>query len=129
MSILIAEDNSVNRRILDLNLRKHGFQTVLTTTGKEALDYLSSNQDVELIITDIMMPEMDGITLIQKIKENSDLKDIPIIVCTARKDVETVKEIALLGAVNYIVKPILASVLLQKVREALGISEGDSEYI
>ena len=120
MSILIVEDNELDQKIVDLNLRKHNFDTILKNSVKEALDYLSTDKDVHLVITDIMMAEMDGIELLQKMKENEELKEIPVIICSALKDMETVKETVQLGAIDYIVKPIRASVLLEKVRKALG---------
>ena len=120
MSILIVEDNELDQKIVDLNLRKHNFDTILKNSVKEALDYLSTDKDVHLVITDIMMAEMDGIELLQKMKENEELKEIPVIICSALKDMETVKETVQLGAVDYIVKPIRANVLLEKVRKALG---------
>ena len=121
MSVLVVEDDPVTMKILDLNLRKHGIKTILKETGSEALDYLSSNQDVELVVLDIMMPEMDGLEVVSKMREKSELKDIPVIMCTALSDTETVRKAASLGVVDYVVKPVNAGVLLEKVRKALGI--------
>jgi CheY-like chemotaxis protein len=121
MSILVVEDDLVTMKILDLNLRKHGLDTVLKETGSDALDYMSSNQDVELVVLDVMMPEMDGLQVVSKMREKPELKDIPVIMCTALSDTETVRKAASLGVVDYVVKPVNAGVLLEKIRKALGI--------
>ncbi len=120
MSILIAEDNIVSQKIIELNLRKHRYDTITVQTGKEALKVLLENPDIRLLITDVMMPELDGLTLLSKMKETPMLREIPVILCTALKDVDTVKRAIELGCKYYIVKPINPGQLQQKVREVLG---------
>ena len=112
-------------RIIDLILRKHGFNSITKHTGDDALNYLSSHQDIDLVILDIIMPGMDGIQVLEKMKEKPELRDIPVIVCTTRKDAETVKKAVSLGAAGYIVKPVNAGVLIQKVREVLDIIDDE----
>lgn len=119
MSILIVEDNPVSAKIIEFNLQKHGYQTSIAQTGGEALECLESTPEIRLIITDIMMPEMDGLELLKKIKEHSEWKGIPIIMCTCLSDVETVKKAGEAGCRHYVLKPIKAVHLLEKVREAL----------
>lgn len=120
MSILIAEDNLVNQKIIELNLRKHQYHTITTQSGKEALKVMSENPDIELLIADVMMPELDGLTLLRKMKETPALRGIPVIMCSTMKDVDTVKKAIELGCKYYIVKPINPGQLQQKVREVLG---------
>ena len=86
-------------------------------TGEEALDCLSSNPDIQLMITDIMLPEMDGLALLGKMKESHDLKNIPVIMCSAHSQTEIVQRAIELGCRHYIVKPINPGRLLQKVNE------------
>ena len=125
MKILIVEDDLVVVRIIDLILRKHGFQSTAKYSGQEALNYLSSHQDVDLVILDIIMPGMDGIQVLERMNEKQEMRDIPVIVCTSRKDAETVQRAVSLGAAGYIVKPVNAGMLVQKVREVLGIEEDE----
>ena len=68
ISILIVEDNPVNARLLALMLHAQGYQTVMTRNGREALATVAETQDIQLIITDYMMPEMDGLEFIVKVR-------------------------------------------------------------
>ena len=124
MSILIVEDDPVSSRILELTLRGHGYQTIAARTGNEALECLSSTPDIQLIMADIMMPEMNGLELLGKIKEHPEWKKIPVVMCTALADSKTVEKAAELGCRHYVTKPIHVGSMLRKVHEAL---EGNVE--
>ena len=119
MSILIVEDNPINAKVLEVNLQKKAYQTILAQNGKEALDHLASTPQIQLIIADIMMPEMDGFEFLNTIKEHSEWKNIPIIMCSSLADMETVKKAADAGCRHYIIKPFKKEHLLAKVRETL----------
>jgi CheY-like chemotaxis protein len=119
MSILIVEDNPINAKILEVNLQKNNYQTILAQNGKAALEHLSSTPQIQLIIADIMMPEMDGLEFLDKIKERPEWKNIPIIMCSSLSDMETVKKAADAGCRHYIIKPFKKEHLLAKVRETL----------
>lgn len=120
MSILIAEDNEISTAILESNLREHGYATIVARTGPEALELLKTNHDVELVITDINMPGLDGLGVLQKIRENPAWSKIPVILCTAVGGADMVRRAAMLGCRHYLIKPIQRWTLLQKVSEALG---------
>jgi len=119
MSILIVEDNPINAKILEINLQKNAYQTILAQNAKEALEQLISTPQIQLIISDIMMPEMDGLEFLEKIKEHSEWKNIPIIMCSSLADIETVKKAVNAGCKHYIIKPFKKEHLLAKVRETL----------
>jgi len=119
MSILIVEDNPVSARILEIILQKHGYQTIIASTGRQALECLKNTTTIRLVITDINMPEMDGLELLRTIKESPYWKEIPTIMLTALSDIEVVKEAIALGCRHYIIKPIKELSLLQKVHETL----------
>jgi len=119
MSILIVEDNPINAKVLEVNLQKNAYQTILAQSAKEALEQLTSTSQIQLIISDIMMPEMDGLELLKKIKEHSEWKNIPIIMCSSLADMETVKKAADAGCKHYIIKPFKKEHLLAKVQETL----------
>ncbi len=119
MSILVVEDNPVSAKIIEFNLAKKGHETKVVQSGKEALECLESMPEIQLVITDIMMPEMDGLELLAKIKERPEWMDIPVIMCTFLADMETVRKAIEAGCRHYILKPIKASQLLEKVEEAL----------
>jgi DNA-binding response OmpR family regulator len=119
MSILIVEDNQVALRIIETALQKQNYQTVSARTGKQALEQLVLQDNIELVITDILMPEIDGLNLIKLMKQNDEYKDIPVIVSTSVADLETVKKVGMMGVKHYIVKPIEKHQLIKKVQEVL----------
>jgi len=118
MSILIVEDNPVSARMLEISLQKGGYQTLRARTGKEGLEKLEQlGTEIQMVITDVMMPDMDGLQLIRAMKENPELKGLPVIVTTSLADMETVAQAAKLGCEHYIVKPIKTAQVLQKIRQ------------
>ncbi|MFQ5828608.1 MAG: response regulator [Candidatus Methylomirabilia bacterium] len=119
MSVLIVEDNPLSARVLEINLRKCGYQTMVAHTGREALARLGATPGIRLVITDVMMPEMDGWELLRAMKDSPEWNRIPVIVSTVLADAEAVKTAARMGCRHYLVKPIDAAQLLEKVRAAL----------
>ena len=119
MSILIVEDNPINAKILEVHLQNNDYQTILAQSAKDALEHLTSKPQIQLIIADIMMPEMDGLELLSKVKKHPEWKNIPVIMCSSLADMETVKEAMEAGCKYYIIKPVKKEHLIEKVREAL----------
>jgi two-component system chemotaxis response regulator CheY len=118
-SILIVEDSSTVRQMLALNLKQiTGCKISEAANGAEALSKLSA-QTVDLILTDINMPVMDGLKLVGFVRQNPALKDIPIIIITTKGADEDRERGLALGANAYIPKPIQASALMQTVRKLL----------
>lgn len=125
-SILLVEDIESNRTIIIEFLREYNLNVLIAKNGKEAINMLLEN-DVDLILMDIQMPVMDGITASKIIKNNSELKDIPLIALTAyaiKEDVETIKNIC----DNYLAKPVEKTNLIKMLmnyipHEKLKISE------
>lgn len=111
--ILIAEDSILLRRMIDDSLERAGFTNIKNfTNGQEAWDYLSSIRDdsdlyekVNLMITDIEMPEMDGHRLTKLIKEDSRLKKIPVVIFSSLIDEQMRKKGRDLGADEQLAKP------------------------
>jgi two-component system chemotaxis response regulator CheY len=118
-SILIVEDSSTVRQMLTLNLKQlSGCRITEASNGAEALAKLSA-QPVDLILTDINMPVMDGLKLVGFVRQNESLKGIPIIIITTKGADEDRERGLALGANAYIPKPIQASSLMQTVRKLL----------
>ena len=120
MRILIVEDDLVSSKVIELNLRKHRYETIMARSGKEALTYLGSNDPVDLVISDIMMPDVDGLSLLYQIKSHEQLKDIPVIMCSALSEMHIVKKAIAMGCCDYITKPVNPGLMLKKVMEVLG---------
>lgn len=118
MNVLIVEDNPISATVLEHTLDKHGYETITAHDGEQALTCLESHPEIELVITDIMMPNADGVELIRKIKERDEWNEIPILVCTSMRPESANQRLAGQGW-KYIFKPIRADSLIQKVNEAL----------
>lgn len=119
MAILIVEDNPVNAKLLVLMLRGAGFQCEVAGNGNEALAMLLDMPEIQLVITDYMMPAMDGLELIEKIRAIPQLNHIPILIASAHADLETVKRAQRIRCDGFLVKPIDRQQLLNRVRELL----------
>ena len=116
--ILVVDDDE---NILNLErtiLEQKGFHVTPAGGGAEALSLLGS-QDFDLVLLDVMMPEVDGFTVCRKIKEDSRLKDIPVIFLTAKGGGEALAEGFESGAIMYINKPFTANKLLTIVNTML----------
>src|SRR5262245_37534452 len=83
MNVLIVEDNAISATVLEHTLDKHGYETLTASDGDEALSFLESHPEIELVITDLVMPKTDGVELVSKIKERAEWNSIPILVCTS----------------------------------------------
>ena len=121
MKILVVQKNEIDASIIDLNMQKYKCETIRVRTDKQALENLRSNHDVRLVITDISLPEIDGLDLMAKIKDDPKLNKIPVIAYTSTDDPITMKSAATIGCDEYIVKPVHADELIKKVHRALGI--------
>ena len=123
-NILIVEDDKNLRKLIVTCLKKNNYNTYEAFNGNEALEVLDQNY-VDLIISDVMMPEMDGFQLI---KELRDCKyKTPILLITAKSDIKDKKQGFLLGADDYMVKPINIEELLLRVHVLLRRSQSANE--
>ena len=118
-NILIVEDTSNVRELLEVVLKFKGYPAITAENGQEALQKIAENKPA-LIITDILMPKMDGYTLIQTLRTNPETCDIPIVVVSATYITPEDKSFALnLGIAKFIEKPIDTEEFLLTVAEIL----------
>ena len=118
-TVLIVEDNELNMKLFHDLLEAHGYQTLQTRTGIEALE-LARAHHPDLILMDIQLPEVSGLEVTKWIKEDDDLKTIPVIAVTAfamKGDEERIRQG---GCEAYISKPISVVKFLETVRSYLG---------
>jgi len=122
-TILLVDDDEMHLSITKFSL-KDTYEVYTVKSGKEALEFLSTGKVVpDLIMLDILMPEMDGWTVFDKINDIAALKFTPVMFYTSLEE-ESAKEKAYeLGAFDYITKPCDRSVLLNKVTETLQKAE------
>ena len=112
--ILLVDDEADILEFLKYNLEQENFEVLVSTDGRDALKKISHNPDV--IVLDIMMPEMDGFGLYEQIKKNEKYRDIPIIFLTAKSgETDEIKGLDL-GASDYIQKPISPKKLIARIK-------------
>ncbi|MEI6049567.1 MAG: response regulator transcription factor [Bacteroidota bacterium] len=122
--ILIIEDDKHISKLVKYNLEKAGYDCIVADDGEEALDVLAKERP-DLIILDIMLPKMDGFELCRAIKQDVKLKNIPIIMLTAKgEEVDRIVGLEL-GADDYVVKPFSPRELILRIKAIL--KRGKSE--
>jgi len=124
--ILIVDDMPKNIMVLGNNLMNEDYQIAYARSGQEALE-LSESNDFDLILLDIMMPDMDGYETCNKIMANPKTKDIPIIFITAKNDFDSIVKGFDAGAKDYVTKPFNSSELLARVRTHLELKRSREE--
>ena len=117
-TVLIVEDNELNMKLFHDLLDAHGYEVVEARTGPEALERAREHCP-DLILMDIQLPEVSGLEVTQKIKQDEELANIPVIAVTAfamKGDEERIRQG---GCEDYIAKPISVSSFLEKVKRYL----------
>src|SRR5438270_6379870 len=115
--ILVVDDEEAIREIVASMLRSARYECRQAASGLEALALLNSGEEFELMLSDLMMPEMDGSTLLDRIKER--YPDLPVVMVTAVHDISVALQALRNGAYNYLLKPFEREQLLATVRRAL----------
>jgi CheY-like chemotaxis protein len=118
-TILVVDDNEDNRYTLTLRLRREGWETIVEAqTGRQALELLAERH-FDLVLLDIMMPEMNGYEVLERIKSDMALRDIPVIMISAVDEIESVVRCIELGAEDYLPKPFNAVLLRARIGACL----------
>ncbi|HEX3074854.1 MAG TPA: response regulator [Ignavibacteriales bacterium] len=120
--ILIVDDNPDNVLLLDKILSREGYETLKAYTGKDGLD-LAVREIPDLILLDVMMPDMDGITVCRELTSTDRTNNIPVILVTAKTAPEETNEGFLAGAMDYIKKPFDRVDLLARINSAIKTKE------
>jgi DNA-binding response OmpR family regulator len=118
-TILVVDDDEDLLKALDFYLSQSNYHIIQAKNGAEAVTKVYELQP-DLVLLDIMMPNLDGLTACRGIKSMEETKEIPIIMLTAKGDVETIKAAFKAGANDYVVKPFAIEQILQKMEEFLG---------
>ena len=126
--ILVVDDQPINVQLLKRKLEREGMQVTAAYSGQEALDAVRQEKP-DLILLDVMMPEMDGIQVCQRLQAEEESRSIPIIFVTARSSKEGKLEGLGVGAVDYITKPIDLDETLARVQTQLRFAAINREII
>ena len=113
--ILIVDDNDMNREILQRHLRRQGYRQIVTADGgQKALD-LVQQEAFDLILLDVMMPEMNGYQVLEQLKQQEQYRNIPVIMISAMEETDSVVRCIELGAEDYLTKPFDPLILKARV--------------
>ncbi len=126
IKVLVVDDKPDNIAILSNILKPH-YQVMAALTGTKALEIARSENQPDLILLDIMLPDIDGYQVCQQLKEHSKTRDIPIIFITAKDQSEDEEYGLQLGAVDFITKPIKQAILKARVKTHLRLSNQTRE--
>lgn len=119
--ILVVDDEMGARVLIGTFLDRGGFEVIKAKNGKEALEMMDAGPLPDMVIMDVMMPEMDGIALTRNIRSKFPDKQMPILVLSGSGDAETVTRAMRAGATDFLSKPILHHDLVTKVKTTLNI--------
>jgi len=117
--MLVVDDVEANRDVLSRRLRRQGFEVVTAINGLEAMDLLHANS-FDLVLLDIMMPEMDGYEVLRRMKADERLKFIPVIMISALTELDSVVRCIEMGAEDYLHKPFDPTLLKARIGACLG---------
>jgi CheY-like chemotaxis protein len=115
-TVLIVDDSNTNNILLQSILESEGINTSVASSGKEALNYLKIKKP-SLILLDIMMPKIDGFTVLKEIKSNAETSNIPVVFITAKNDDNLKQKAIEEGAADLIKKPIDINKVLEIVKQ------------
>jgi len=118
LKVLVIDDDEFQCMVLKKILEESGYKVQLATSGEQGLAYLEKSK-VDFILLDVMMPGLSGVDTLRQLKNDPELADIPVIMVSGHHEKEVVLDCIMLGAVNYIVKPVSKEVLLSHLPSLL----------
>jgi class 3 adenylate cyclase len=117
-AVLVVDDQESNRALLARRLRKQGYTVSLAENGRHALERLRARR-FDLVLLDILMPEMDGVEVLRQVKADPELAHIPVLMLSALDELDAVVHCIGLGAEDYLPKPFPAAILQARVQACL----------
>jgi len=112
--ILVIDDSSTNIVLLNAVLLQYGYEVLAAFSAKEAFKLLE-NESPDLILLDLLMPDISGIDFLEEIKKKQELRNIPVVIVSAVGNKENISITRELGAVSFITKPVNIEELIRKV--------------
>lgn len=116
--MLVVDDNEMNRDLLSRRLQRQGFTVAMAEDGKQALEQIQS-QPFDLVLLDVMMPQMNGYQVLEYLKTDTYLRHIPVIMISALDDMDSVVRCIELGAEDYLFKPFNQTLLKARIGACL----------
>ena len=112
----MVDDSEMTRKYYYYILKNAGFDVISAIDGADGIEKLFKSPDISLIISDINMPNMDGYTMIEKVRQDEQFEDIPIIIVSNEGEASAKQKGFNAGADVYIVKPIEPNILIENIR-------------
>jgi two-component system chemotaxis response regulator CheY len=117
-TILVVDDSESIREIVSFTLENEGYRVLIGKDGKDALKFLD-DKSIDLILTDLHMPEMNGIDFIKTVRSNADFKSTPILFLTTESQTAKKMEAKEAGATGWIIKPFVPAKLLEAINKVM----------
>ena len=137
-NILLVDDDQINNKMLAKKLQKKGYHVIQAFNGKECLKIFESDVELDLVLLDIMMPDLSGSEVLQEIRKKKTQFELPVIMVTGKSETQDIVDNLRLGANDYIVKPVNIDVaearistqlkLIQLQRESLKKAELETAH-
>ncbi|MDD5687101.1 MAG: response regulator transcription factor [Elusimicrobia bacterium] len=126
--ILVVDDEKDILELVKYNLEKAGYSVMSAKSGGEALDIIDIKPSLKLIILDIMLPGLNGLEILKRIKKDKEVQSIPVIMLTAKGEESDIIEGLRLGADDYITKPFSIKVLIERINVILRRAKQDARH-
>ena len=124
--VLVADDEPHIGRIIKMKLEQGPFRVSLAHDGREALDVLEREGDVDLVLLDLMMPNVSGLDVLAQLRANPRFRDVPCIILTAAGQEQQYREAMALGATDFMTKPFSPKKLYARTAELAGVVDADT---
>lgn len=116
--ILVVDDSESIREILTFSLKQAGYEVMAAADGVEAINFFDGRH-IDLVLTDYHMPRMNGLELIERVRNSESYKYIPVLVLTTENQMEKIREARQAGATGWLLKPFNTDKLLQTLRKVI----------
>ncbi len=126
--VLVADDEPHIGRIIKMKLEQGPFRVSLAHDGREALDLLARDGDVDLVLLDLMMPNVSGLDVLARLRADERFRDLPCIILTAAGQEQQYREAMRLGATDFMTKPFSPKKLYARAAELAGVGD-DAEPV
>jgi CheY-like chemotaxis protein len=120
--LLVVDDNEMNRDMLSRRLERQDYRITLARSGHEALDWIR-RQAFDLVLLDVMMPEMNGLEVLSILRASYSLLDLPVIIVTAKDQSEDLVAALQMGANDYVTKPLNFPVVLARIQTQINLKQ------
>lgn len=119
--IIIADDDETIRDVVEYNVSEHGWEPMVFQDGDDCWAYLESRvaNPPDLVVLDVMMPDLDGLSVLERIRRQDELQDLPVIMLTSRNREEDIVQALEAGADDFVAKPFSEAELVGRIEVVL----------